>query len=85
MRLIIYQGVRGGWYWRFIAGNNRTIAIGGELFSSKANALRAFKAMKSAVTRFGFYGIEHKGDVIKRNGRWVKVRPGRKTQRRRRR
>lgn len=74
MRLIIHEGLRGGWYWRFVAGNNRTIAIGGEAYSSKSSALRGFKATKSAVTRFGFYGIQHIKDVI--------VRSRRKTQKR---
>lgn len=58
MRLIIFEGVRGGkFYWRFVAGNNRTIATGAEPFSSASNAKRAFMTAKSQITRFGFYGI----------------------------
>lgn len=29
------------WYWRLRAGNNRVIAVGGEGFHNKADAIRA--------------------------------------------
>lgn len=40
-RLIVYEG-RLGWYWRFVAANNRALAIGAEPFSSKHKARDAF-------------------------------------------
>lgn len=55
-RLIITKGRR-GWYWKLRAGNNRTIALGGEPFSSERSAVRAFKRARQVIVRFGFYGI----------------------------
>lgn len=64
-RLIVAKGKR-GWYWKLRAGNNRTIALGGEPFSSERSALRAFKTAREVITRFGFYGITRIGVRVQR-------------------
>lgn len=36
------QGVDGLWYWRVVAKNGRIVVIGGEGYSTKSNARKAF-------------------------------------------
>jgi hypothetical protein len=48
LRVIVFKR-RLGWYWKLQAHNNRTIAIGGEPFSSPRSAKRSFDAMYDAL------------------------------------
>lgn len=49
MRFVIYPGKSGDWYWKLVAKNNRSIAIGGEGYNSPGNARRAIKTFRAAV------------------------------------
>jgi uncharacterized protein YegP (UPF0339 family) len=60
--LVLLKG-RKGFHWRLVAANNRIIAIGGEPFATKGNALRAFKAARVKMIQFGFYGIVRLGST----------------------
>lgn len=48
---IQYHTINGLWYWRLIAKNKATIAVGGEGFDSKSN-------VKRACTKLSKYFIE---------------------------
>ena len=48
MKLIITKRRR-GWYWRLVAANGRTVAIGGEPFSSARTARRSFNDLHAAL------------------------------------
>ena len=43
------EGVDGLWYWHVIAKNGRIVAIGGEGYSTKSNARKAFRRVRSLL------------------------------------
>lgn len=43
MKVEIYQGNRGGWYWRMRARNGQIVMTGGEGYSRRWNCKRAVK------------------------------------------
>jgi uncharacterized protein YegP (UPF0339 family) len=55
MTLVILRRKR-GYYWRLVARNNRTVAIGAEPFASRRNAQRAFTSMRIAAAATARYG-----------------------------
>lgn len=40
MKFILYRGKNGDWYWRLLARNKRVIAISGEGYKRKCDAVR---------------------------------------------
>lgn len=50
MKFIIYPGKSGDWYWKLVAKNGRSIAVGGEGYDSAGNARRALKTFRQAVS-----------------------------------
>ena len=49
MKVTFYCGRNGLWYWRLVARNGKTIADGAEGYASRANVVRAFNRVRSAV------------------------------------
>lgn len=48
-KLVVFKR-RKGWYWRFVAPNNRTTAIGAEPFSSALEAANGFERVTRVLT-----------------------------------
>ncbi len=53
IRVEIYKGSSGKWYWRVVAGNGQTTRVAGQGFANKWNAKRSVQAM-----------IEQANDVV---------------------
>lgn len=50
MRLVIFKR-RLGWYWKLVAKNGRTVAIGGEPFRTAIGVKRSFEVMRTKLAR----------------------------------
>jgi uncharacterized protein len=46
----IYKDMAGGWRWRLVAANGRTIADSGESYYNKQDCLAAIQLVKSSVS-----------------------------------
>lgn len=85
MRLIIFEGLRGGWYWRLVAGNGRARAIGGEPFKNATNARRAFNDLHADLFHACSPTVPHKrARMTSAKKIPVQVLPRKRTQRARR-
>ena len=49
MKVEIYEDTPGQWRWRIRAVNGRIMAISGESYANKANALRAIDTLVHAI------------------------------------
>lgn len=63
----VFFGEDGEWYWHLLAANGQVIAIGGEGYESKGNALRALGTVKRTVLELVGERIEsvHADDAAK--------------------
>jgi uncharacterized protein YegP (UPF0339 family) len=43
LRVSVFMGADGEWYWRLRARNGRIVAVGGEGYTRRNDCLRAFK------------------------------------------
>jgi uncharacterized protein YegP (UPF0339 family) len=55
MRLTIYQDKARGWRWRFVGRNGRLVAIGGESFTRRSDAVRSARRVADAMHKAAFY------------------------------
>jgi uncharacterized protein YegP (UPF0339 family) len=47
MRFVLSKGPENGqWYWKFLSDNNKSIAIGGEGYNNKQDALHAISIVR---------------------------------------
>ena len=49
MKMDVYQGADGQFYWRLKAKNGRVIAIGGEGYKSRSGVLRALRILQPST------------------------------------
>lgn len=56
MKVNYFKGKDGLWYWRAVAGNGRIIADGGEGYSRKYNAQRAYDRFTDLVLDYDTLG-----------------------------
>jgi len=49
VRFALYQDGRNEWRWRLVARNGEIVAIGGEAYASKYNAIRAIETFRAAL------------------------------------
>ncbi len=44
-RFEVFQGRRGGFYWRLCAINGKVVAVGGERYATRSSAVRACRRL----------------------------------------
>ena len=49
MHFDLYKDSSGGWRWRLVASNGKTVADSGESYTSKANAENGIASVKQGV------------------------------------
>ncbi|QDT42534.1 hypothetical protein Pan241w_26190 [Gimesia alba] len=55
MAYYIYKDISGQWRWRYVAGNNRIIAVSSESYFNKADCQNAVEIMRRSWESEVFY------------------------------
>lgn len=65
MKFELFKGTNGQWYWRFVAANGQVIAIGGEGYINRGDALAGIGLVRSNAATAPLYEQQP-------NGQWFK-------------
>lgn len=57
MRFVLFQGTNNQWYWRLDANNGQIVAIGGEGYINRADAVHGIQLVRGNASTTPAYDI----------------------------
>lgn len=55
MKFVLFQGQNNQWFWRLVAGNGQIIAIGGEGYVNRADAVHGIQLVRGNAPNAAAY------------------------------
>lgn len=61
MKFELFKGTNGQWYWRYVAGNGQIVAMGGEGYVNRSDAIHGMDLVRNHALAAARYELLNSG------------------------